>query len=247
MRRKTLPAAAGVLAAFLLQASTVDELGAQATANGQPAPSAAAAGTVRGRVMLAGAGGKLEPSAADAVVSAAGVRRTPRAATPPPPARMASQNKQFGPRIVVVPAGDPVDFPNLDNIYHNVFSLTEGNRFDLGLYKNGDSRRRVFAAPGACRVYCNIHSNMAGIVYVTDGDAAAVTGPDGTFRIDGVPAGPRTFVVWHEKAGEMRLTVDVAPGRETVQDFRLDISGYKDASHLDKHGRPYGVDDEARY
>src|SRR5215813_4808516 len=103
-----------------------------------------------------------------------------------------------------------VDFPNVDPIYHNVFSVSGANRFDLGLYRAGASKEKKFEEPGLVRVYCNIHPQMVGFVMVVDSDFAAVTGSDGSFRFEGVPAGPHKLKVWHEEAGEtLELPVSV--------------------------------------
>ncbi|MFN7975312.1 MAG: carboxypeptidase regulatory-like domain-containing protein [Acidobacteriota bacterium] len=162
-------------------------------------------------------------------------------------AQMTSHNKTFEPHVIAVSAGDTVDFPNLDKIHHNVFSLSEANKFDLGLYKNGASRSQVFAKACVCRVYCNIHAQMSGIVVVADGDAYAVTGPDGSYKIDGLPPGKHTVIAWHEKGGEQQAEVEIAEGKALTKDFTLDASGFKEAPHTNKYGKPYGKDDDARY
>src|SRR5262249_36903414 len=74
--------------------------------------------------------------------------------------------------------------------------------FDLGLYRSGASREKKFEEPGLVRVYCNIHPQMVGFVMIVDSDFAAVTGPDGSFRFEGVPPGSHVVRVWHEEAGE---------------------------------------------
>ena len=102
---------------------------------------------------------------------------------------MKSDQKRFRPRVVAVPLHGSVDFPNVDSIYHNVFSVSGGNRFDLGLYRSGASKSRQFDEAGLVRVFCNIHPQMVGFVLVVDSDFVATTGPDGKFRFDGVPAG----------------------------------------------------------
>ena len=85
-----------------------------------------------------------------------------------------------------------VDFPNVDPIYHNVFSVSGGNRFDLGLYRSGSSKSQKFDETGLVRVYCNIHPQMVGFVMVVDSDFAAVTGPRRRLPVRQRPAGHAT-------------------------------------------------------
>ncbi len=99
-----------------------------------------------------------------------------------------SRNKSFEPHVEVVPLGGSVSFPNHDDIMHNVFSLTKGNKFDLGLYKSGAKKDFTFASPGLVRVYCNIHPQMSALLQVMENPYFAWTSPDGGFLIDGVPA-----------------------------------------------------------
>ena len=102
---------------------------------------------------------------------------------------MKSSSKRFEPRVIAVSKNATVEFPNADPIYHNVFSVSGANRFDLGLYRSGSSKSKTFDEPGLVRIYCNIHPQMVGFVMVVDSDFVAVTGPDGAFRFDNVPAG----------------------------------------------------------
>jgi len=115
---------------------------------------------------------------------------------------MRSEQKKFAPRALVVRRAATVQFPNADSIYHNVFSVSGANRFDLGLYRGGASRDKKFEEPGLVRVYCNIHPQMVGFVMVVNSGFATVTGPDGAFRFEGVPAGNHALRVWHEESGE---------------------------------------------
>ena len=114
-------------------------------------------------------------------------RRRPRAAKG---ADEELPQKRFDPRVVAVRKNATVEFPNADPIYHNVFSVSGANRFDLGLYRSGASKSKKFDEPGLVRVYCNIHPQMVGFVMVVDSDFVAVTGPDGAFRFESVPPGP---------------------------------------------------------
>ena len=79
---------------------------------------------------------------------------------------LAQKNKTFQPRVLAVPVGSTVDFPNNDGIFHNVFSLSGPQPFDLGLYRAGETRVRTFTAAGTYRVFCNIHPQMTAIIVV---------------------------------------------------------------------------------
>jgi plastocyanin len=200
-------------------------------------PSPALTGTLSGRVTLIKNGTALA-DASNAVVWLEGARKGSPAA--PPKAMMKSEKKRFTPRVVVVERRGTVDFPNVDPIYHNVFSVSGENRFDLGLYRAGASKEKEFDQPGLVRVYCNIHPNMVGFVMVVDSDFAAVTAEDGTFRFDGVPAGPHTLKVWHEQvAAETPVVATVRARAVTQVPVELDVSTYKLQSHKNKYGKDY--------
>ena len=151
---------------------------------------------------------------------------------------LSSQDKIFVPHVQAVPVGGEISFPNVDEIMHNVFSITRGNRFDLGLYKSGARKTHVFDTPGLVRIYCNIHPQMSAFVHVRDNPYFAWTEPDGTFRIDDAPPGDYTIKVWSEQ-GEAEQSITVgADGLSGVQ-FSLDVSRYQRKTHLNKFGKPY--------
>jgi plastocyanin len=163
--------------------------------------------------------------------------------------RIASKSKRFEPRITAVPAGTTVDFPNLDGIFHNVFSLSAGAKFDLGLYRNGASRAMTFDNPGLVRVYCNIHPQMAAYLMVIDGTIWAQTGPDGNAVLANVPAGRAAVRAWDEKGGDYQGSVDVAAGKPVSLAITLDASGWRETTHTNKYGKKYPPpdDDANRY
>jgi plastocyanin len=156
-------------------------------------------------------------------------------------ARLVQRNKQFEPHVVVVGKGGTVSFPNSDRVFHNVFSSTIGAEFDLGLYKGGSSKDRVFARPGVVRVFCNIHPVMAGYVVVLDqaDPVYAVTDAAGRARLPGVPPGPHRVRVWHEKGGDQEITVEVAAGRDSAFGAVLDATRWRKQPHKDKWGEDY--------
>lgn len=158
--------------------------------------------------------------------------------------KIASKGKRFEPRIEAVPVGTAVEFPNLDKIYHNVFSLSEGAKFDLGLYRNGASKTWKFERPGLVRVYCNIHPQMAAYLLVIDGRNYGQAGADGVVTLSGVPPGRHAVKVWEEKGGDWTGTADVYPGKTALLSVLLDATGYKDQPHKNKYGKNYPPPDE---
>ncbi|SRR6266404_5761772 len=208
-------------------------------------PSPPTGGTVEGRVVLLRAGAPV-PDASNAVVWIEGVGGGSSQA--PAAGQMKSEQKRFTPRVVIVRPNATVQFPNADSIYHNAFSVSGANRFDLGLYRSGASREKKFEEPGLVRVYCNIHPQMIGFVMVVDTGFAAVTGPDGAFRFDGVPHGALRVKAWHEEGGETQVPVTVGGGSDAPLTVRLDVTGFKPVPHKNKYGKDYppgaGTDDE---
>jgi plastocyanin len=215
-----------------------------ATSTPRPTPTPVPPGEVRVKVTVTGPDGKSAP-AADAVAWFPGLRG-PAPAAPP---RMASREKRFEPRVLAVPQGSAVSFPNYDKIFHNVFSLSEAAPFDLGLYRNGAARTTSFETPGVVRVYCNIHPQMAAYVVVLDGNLYAQTGKDGLALVSGVPAGRQNLKVWEERGGEWSGTVVVPAGGTVEITVPFDASKWREQPHKNKHGKNYPPpdDDENRY
>ncbi len=149
-----------------------------------------------------------------------------------------SKNKKFEPHVTAVTVGMGIEFPNLDNIMHNVFSISKGNRFDLGLYKSGAKKDFVFENTGLVRVYCNIHPHMSAFVQVLPNAYYAWVAPDGSFRIDDVPQGTFSLAVWHEQGSTRQPVVVTDQGASGVR-IELDVSKYKKRPHLNKFGKPY--------
>ena len=197
------------------------------------APPSPAPGAISGQLLLLGTDGKTT-AAADAVVWVPDLPARP----PPAPPSMASKAKSFAPHVIAVQRGGTVFFPNLDRIYHNVFSSTAGQAFDLGLYRNGASRSRRFEVPGLVAVYCNIHAKMAGYVRVVEG-AWTTTDAAGRFRIPEVAPGRHTVHVWHERAGEREVATLVRPERAADVHLTLDASRFRPLGHRNKHGQEY--------
>jgi plastocyanin len=162
---------------------------------------------------------------------------------------VAQRDKTFVPRIVVVPVGSIVSFPNYDRVFHNVFSLSEPRVFDLGLYRNGRSKSEQFPDPGLVQVYCNIHPQMEASLMVVDARLYGAANDAGRIRIDGVPAGTWTVKTWNRRAGFADHRVTVPAGGVGRVDVTHDVSDWRPTPHLNKHGEEYPPpdDDDFRY
>jgi plastocyanin len=196
----------------------------------QPAPkreSASAVGTIQGRVTMPSG----EPVA---YVYVENLRAAPVSGT----VTMEQLRKQFAPRWAVIQRGTTITFPNLDNVYHNVFSRSEGNSFDLGLYGGSDgAKSHMFVTAGAVDIYCNIHPQMSARVLVVPNQYFAKVKPDGTFVIPNVPTGKRKLVAWAPGSEPTSTWVDLAASGGGEQSLTLQP---RSEGHMNKFGRPYG-------
>jgi len=144
----------------------------------------------------------------------------------PARATMAQRDERFSPHILPVMQGATVEFPNEDDVYHNVFSLspTAGkNGFDLGRYPKGSSKSWTFDRPGTVQVSCHIHSDMSAVVLVLSNPFFASPDDNHRFSIDDVPEGDYTIVAWHERIRPITRHVHVAAGQTTLLDFNIPL------------------------
>jgi plastocyanin len=181
--------------------------------------------------------GKLAPSddASGVVVYMTGWTTPAPAAT----ARLDQHDEQFDPRVLAIVQGQRVTFPNRDRIYHNVFSVSPLASFDLGQYKSSDAPRDVaFERPGLVPVYCNIHPQMLSYVVVLENDAHAVTGKDGRFAFERVPAGEVAVHAWAPGAERVSESLRLAPGETAEVSLRLEQT-QRIAPHKRKDGSDY--------
>ena len=148
------------------------------------------------------------------------------------------KDKQFWPQTAVVQKGTNIVFPNMDSVFHNVFSTSGRNSFDLGSYRQGDTPRSVvLTTPGVVEVFCNIHSKMNANILVVPGPLYTKVGADGSYRIENVPVGSRKIVAWSPNAKPAQQKIDVAASGGQAN-FTLDVEGAK--PHTNKLGQPYG-------
>ncbi|HEX3037243.1 MAG TPA: carboxypeptidase regulatory-like domain-containing protein [Thermodesulfobacteriota bacterium] len=157
---------------------------------------------------------------------------------------LVQENKTFHPTLLPVVAGQTVNFPNHDDIYHNVFSVSPVKTFDLGQYKSTDTPKDVtFDMPGLVPVYCNIHPQMISFVLVLENSAFAETGEDGKYTISNVPPGRYNINAWKPKTQRLSKEIEVLPGKETVVNFELEETE-KIPPHKRKDGSEYPEEED---
>ena len=143
------------------------------------------------------------------------------AASAAPRPQLAQKNQSFVPRVVPIAVGSAIEFPNLDPIYHNVFSLSKPRRFDLGKYPRGQSKTVVFTHTGQINVYCDIHSEMEAFILVLPHHAFTQPRPNGSFELPSLPPGHYKLHVWHPDFHEIERPVDVPADSDLAVDVSL--------------------------
>jgi hypothetical protein len=222
-------------------------------------PPAAAAEELAGRLAFLAKDGKATARGVDprqAVVyfePADPARALRKALEPEKPFQLLTKGKEFVPHVLAVPVGSSVQFPNQDPILHNVFSVSPGNAFDLGIYRGGPPKEKRFEQAGVVRVYCNVHQAMVAYILVLDTPYYGAPDLDGNFRLTGLPRGPGKLTVWHEQADpwtqELRLPLRALAGGgggAPAVEPRLVVVRPKLLPHLNKAGESYNRGDSYR-
>jgi len=168
----------------------------------------------------------------------------PAAQDESPHPRLIQKNKVFDPHVLAVQVGTQVDFPNRDPFFHNVFSLFNGKRFDLGLYEAGSTRSVRFDRPGISYIFCNIHPQMSAVVVVVDTPYFAVSDARGDISIPYVPAGRYHLNFWEEHCSpktlhELSRQITVAEDAASLGTIHLQESEEPVTAHLNKYGKQY--------
>jgi len=211
--------------------------------------------TVRGRVEVAGekGAGKTRHGTIPAMVvwltpmPGAGGETTALPSLPATPAqnpRLVQKNKSFEPHILVVPVGSLVEFPNRDPFFHNVFSLFEGKRFNLGLYEAGTSQTVRFDRPGISYIFCNIHPDMSAVVITIATPLYAVSTSEGQLSLAGVPYGRYLLHVWSEGMGAesaqpLTREITIAEGASALGVIKVPATNGQRMVHKNMYGRDY--------
>jgi plastocyanin len=158
--------------------------------------------------------------------------------------RLIQKNKSFSPHLLVVPVGSAVEFPNHDPFFHNVFSLFEGKRFDLGLYEAGSARMVHFDQPGISYIFCNIHPEMSAVVIALNTRLNATSDSAGQVRIPDVPYGRYVLHVWSERAlpdalQSITREITISAENTSLGAIRLAATSDTAVAHKNKYGRDY--------
>jgi plastocyanin len=160
--------------------------------------------------------------------------------------QLTQKDKSFQPSLLVIPAGGKVEFPNHDPFFHNVFSLFDGKRFDLGLYESGSTRFVQFDKPGISFIFCNIHPQMSAVVVALNTPYYAISDVHGDLSINNVAPGRYQLHVFHPSvspellhAAEREITV--TPSDTFLGTFNFSESNFE-VAHKNKYGRDYDPD-----
>jgi hypothetical protein len=171
---------------------------------------------------------------------------------PRPRYTLQQKNRVFIPHLLVIPVGSAVAFPNDDPFFHNVFSLFEGKRFDLGLYEAGSSKSVLFPRAGVSYIFCNIHPEMSAVILTLTTPLYAVANEREAFVLPSIPPGDYRLHVWIEGVPQsflsgMRQTLHFGSHTLDLGTLTAPIARPENSTHTDKFGNPYGTSPESTY
>lgn len=158
--------------------------------------------------------------------------------------QLVQKNKSFQPHLLVVQVGSAVDFPNRDPFFHNVFSLFDGKRFDLGLYEAGATNSVRFDRVGVSFLFCNIHPEMSAVVVAVDTPYFGVSDRDGNITIGNLPDGKYEMHVWYERGVPEDLKaltriVSLSPATRDLGSISVAENSSISSAHKNKYGQDY--------
>jgi hypothetical protein len=179
-------------------------------------------------------------------------RTPPLPFAPQVPYTLLQRGKMFKPHLIVVPVGSAVLFPNADPFFHNVFSLFDGKRFDLGLYEAGSTKEVRFSREGVSYIFCNIHPEMSAVVLAISTPIYAIADSDGMFRLPDVPPGDYELRIWVEGVqqpalGQLTRHIHLVPGAGDLGELAIPAIAKHPEDHLNKFGRQYDKDPKPSY
>lgn len=189
-------------------------------------------------------------NAAKRVMPSAVLWLTPLQQTPPAPFApgrrytLLQKNRMFKPHLPVIPVGSVVEFPNADPFFHNVFSLFDGKRFDLGLYEAGSTKSVTFSREGVSYIFCNIHPEMSAVILTLSTALYAKADTSGSFHIADVPAGDYEMRVWIEGVAQpllngMSRRVHLESGSSDLGTLEIRARLLNPPTHTNMYGQPY--------
>lgn len=171
---------------------------------------------------------------------------------PEKPPQIVQRHKTFEPHVLVVTTGTMVQFPNKDPFFHNIFSLYDGKRFDLGLYEAGSARSVLFDRSGVSFLFCNIHAEMSAVVVSLDTPYFALSDRAGNVVIRNVPEGRYQMNVWYERGlpeslKELTRVVTVSGGTGNLGTLHIPENPDFTTAHKNKYGLDYVPPPNAEY
>jgi plastocyanin len=158
--------------------------------------------------------------------------------------QLVQRNKAFEPHLLVIPAGSVVEFPNKDPFFHNVFSLSNGRHFDLGLYEAGSTKSLHFDHVAVSYLFCNIHPEMSAVIVAVDSTYYATSDKEGRVSLSDVPDGRYEVHVWYERSTPEDLKkliriVIISDSTRQLGMFHVPNNPNFSAAHTNKYGQPY--------
>ena len=171
-------------------------------------------------------------------------RREPEGTASPKKFQLVQHNKSFQPHVLVVPVGSVVDFPNHDPFFHNVFSLFDGKRFDLGLYEAGATNSVRFDRLGVSFLFCNIHPEMSAVVVAVDTPYYGLSDRKGSLAIQNVPDGRYELHVWYERSlpedlKNLTRAVTISSTSRELGTIQVPENPSFTSAHKNKYGQDY--------
>jgi hypothetical protein len=162
------------------------------------------------------------------------------------------KDRTFSPHLQVIPVGSVVDFPNHDPFFHNVFSLFNGRRFDLGLYEAGSSKSVTFSRQGVSYIFCNIHPEMSAVILSLATPLYAIADANDAFLLRDIPPGNYKLNLWVEGVPQPALdefsrTLHITAKTIDLGEIRVPIGDIRSASHANMYGRSYDQDPRSPY
>jgi hypothetical protein len=162
------------------------------------------------------------------------------------------KNRMFIPHLQVIPVGTVVQFPNADPFFHNVFSLFDGKRFDLGLYEAGSSKSVTFSREGVSYIFCNIHPEMSAVVLALSTPFYAIADENDSFLLGTVPPGAYNLHLWVEGVPQSVLdgltrVIRITPHPIDLGTLKLPLMSSGTMLHMNKFGRPYDPNSKPSY
>jgi plastocyanin len=208
------------------------------------------AAELKGKAQLTRSGHRIK-DASKLVVWLTPLGNTPAVSAPVQDAaqipQLVQKDKSFHPSLLVIPAGGKVEFPNQDPFFHNVFSLFDGKRFDLGLYESGTTRFVQFDKPGISFIFCNIHAQMSAVVIALNTPYYAISDTRGDLSMQNVAPGRYQVHVFHPSVSQEALHAVEREVTVTADDTFLGTFSLSESdlelAHKNKYGRDYDPPD----